>query len=148
MKRSAIEAALILVGVFGAGGVVGGAASRLWLTPAAAEASARPCGGRSPDELVALFRHRLALDDGQAAAVEPALRRGWAEVARAYEAAEPAVEEVRQRTRAVIRAVLRPEQEVRFAELTAELDAQRAIKRRCRQDGIAAAGRLAAPEAR
>jgi hypothetical protein len=142
MTRRSIEAILIVAGIFGAGVVAGGAADRLWLRPASAAVEGARCGGRSPDELVALFRTRLELDRDQLAAIEPILRRGWAEIAAVYEGAEPAIGVVRDRTRGLIRGLLRPAQDALYDALAAELDARRADKRRCRQDGIAAARAL------
>jgi hypothetical protein len=143
---SSIKAGLILVGVFAAGAVVGMAGGRLWQTGYARVATPAPaashgCAGRSSDELVELFRHRLELDDSQLARVAPMLRRGWAEIAGIYEGAEPDVERVRRRVRTEIRELLRPDQVALHEALIAELDQRVAARRRCRHDGIKAASR-------
>jgi len=142
---SSLKATLILAGVFAAGAVAGGAAATLLSGPDAHAddaSAASGCRGRTPDELVDLFRSRLQLDADQLAELEPVLRRGWAEIAAIYEGQEPAIGPVRERAREAIRQVLRPDQLPRHDELTAELDRRRAERRRCRQDGIAAARRL------
>ena len=146
-RGSSMVAGLILAGVFAAGAVAGAAGGRLWRSDPARAAEPAPapghgCAGRSPDELVELFRQRLELDPAQLSRVDPLLRRGWAEIAGVYEGAEPQVARVRTRVRREIRELLGEHQLAMHDALTAELDAKIAAKRRCRKDGIEAASRI------
>lgn len=81
--------------------------------------------GRNSEWYVDLLRRKLDLAPDQQDSVRAILRRRRAEMDSMWAALGPRMERMRDSIRADVRAVLTPEQQGRFAEVTARLDARR-----------------------
>ena len=91
-------------------------------------------GGRGSAWYVDLLEQKLELTPAQRDSVRSVLKRHRGEMDSIWGALEPAMEQMRAAIRADIRLLLTPEQQARFSEVTAELDARR--RERMKRDSI------------
>ena len=120
----------VLIGIFLLGGVTGAALDGVYRSRAA---DGRPgARQRDPEEQFATMRRELSLSDEQATALRAILEESRAEFRALRAEVKPRYDEVRQRARTRMRALLNPEQQQRFDAKLAELDAQREERERNR----------------
>lgn len=120
----------VLIGIFLLGGVTGAALDGVYRSRAVA---GRPeARHRDPEEQFATMRRELNLSDEQATAIRAILEESRAEFRTLRAEVKPRYDEVRQRARTRMRALLNPEQQQRFDAKLAELDAQREERERNR----------------
>lgn len=124
-----LAALLLLIGA--AGGV---AFDRLVLgARSPGEAERRPHGPPDPEQILARYRERLALDGEQVKAIRPILVERMRQTSAILERVDPELDGVRRAGDAQVRALLRPEQQRKLDELRAEFEARRAdVRRRLR----------------
>jgi hypothetical protein len=128
MKRAGrLAAALIAAGIFATGAAAGVAFDRLVLSEACEPRHRRP---RAPGELLERYRKQLDLDGEQARAVGEILERRFREADAIMSRVDPDMEAIRQHSNDEIRAVLRPEQHARFAEIVRKQEERRAQMRK------------------
>jgi Spy/CpxP family protein refolding chaperone len=81
--------------------------------------------GRNTEWYLDLLRRELDLTPGQQDSVREILRRGRGEMDSIWATLGPRMDQMRERIRADVRATLTPEQQAKFAQVTARLDARR-----------------------
>ena len=120
----------VLIAIFLLGCVTGAALDGIYRSRAGAE---RPeARGRNPEEQFETMRRELSLNDEQANAIRAILEESRNEFRALRAEVKPRYDEVRQRARTRMRALLNPEQQQRFDAKLAELDAHREERERSR----------------
>jgi hypothetical protein len=115
---------LVVAAVFALGGVTGALLDSAYRLRAAGGRS-ESRGRRDRDEMFERMRHDLDLDERQATEVRQILEQTRGDFRALRAEARPRYDAIRQSARARIRALLTPEQQRRFDDKTAELDARR-----------------------
>lgn len=110
---------LIVIGVFLLGGVCGGIGVKIYDT--------RSHGPRSAIERL---KRDLNLSAEQVTAIEKVLETSGTEMQKLYDSFRPQVEASRMSTRQQIRALLTPEQQKKYDQITQEWDRRREQDRR------------------
>jgi hypothetical protein len=114
------EAAVLVVVVFLLGAVLGGVATHVWTSHAS-----QPQPPHGPDQIIASLSHDLELTPDQLKVVTGIVDETHTQVRALYAPLDPQRDQIRQQARARIRAVLTPEQTVKFETFLRELDAAR-----------------------
>lgn len=114
------EATVLVVVVFLLGAVLGGLATHVWTSHAS-----QPQPPRGPDQIIARLSHDLDLTPDQKKVVTGIVDETHSQVRALYAPLDPQREQIRQQARTRIRAVLTPEQTVKFETFLQELDADR-----------------------
>ncbi len=120
----------VLIAIFLLGGVTGAALDGVYRSRAAGGRS--EAHRRDPEEQFATMRRELSLSDEQASAIRAILEESRSEFRTLRAEVKPRYDEVRQRARTRMRALLNPEQQQRFDAKLAALDAQREERERSR----------------
>jgi Spy/CpxP family protein refolding chaperone len=114
------EAALLVVLVFLLGAALGGVATHVWTSHASP-----PQPPHGPDQIIARLSHDLDLTADQLKVVTGIVDETHTQVRALYAPLDPQRDQIRQQARVRIRAVLTPEQTVKFETFLRELDAAR-----------------------
>ena len=123
-NRVKLQVWLVILSVFGLGGVTGVSLDRLYLSRSGARESHGPRGsGRS-----AFMTERMKTDLNLSAEQTEAVRKIFEESRKEFSPSRlaecPGFKEARQRTHDSINALLNPEQQKRYAEITKEREAR------------------------
>jgi Spy/CpxP family protein refolding chaperone len=114
------EAALLVIVVFLLGAVLGGLATHVWSIHAST--SSIPHG---PDQLIDQLSHQLQLSPYQLKQVTDIVDQTHSQVRAIYAPLDAQREQIRQQARERIRAVLTPDQKVKFEDFLRHLDEER-----------------------
>lgn len=114
------EAALLVIAVFLLGALVGGLATRVWSSHASVRSI--PHG---PDQLIEQLSHELQFSPGQLKQVTAIVDETHSQVRSLYAPLDAQREQIRQQARDRIRAVLTPDQKLKFEEFLRHLDEAR-----------------------
>lgn len=116
-NRMKLQVWLVILAVFGLGGVTGVSLDRMYLSRSGPREShgARGFGGREPGRMATRMQADLNLSDEQVEAV----RKVFEDSRKEFSLADcPGFKEARQRTHDRINALLKPDQQQRYAEIT------------------------------
>lgn len=114
------EAVILVVVVFLLGAVLGGLATHVWTSHASP-----PQPPHGPDQIIARLSHDLELTPDQLKVVTGIVDETHAQIRALYAPLDSQRDQIRQQTRARIRAVLTPEQTEKFEAFLRELDTAR-----------------------
>jgi len=120
--RDRPRALAVLLAVFLAGCLVGGAGSFVWLRKAAATAGSRPAGRGQERQKLKEVLQLSPEQEAQFTAILNESRKRLAEVQREH---EPKIESIRNETNSKLNAILNPEQQRKFAEFRREMRSRR-----------------------
>jgi Spy/CpxP family protein refolding chaperone len=129
--KSRLVATVVIVLVFLAGMALGASLHRALLgrgRPGFGLAGPPPHRGPPPEMkswMLARLDHRLNLTPEQHARIDTVLTQREAEIRALMSATRPRFDSIAARTRSEIQAVLTPEQQQKFAEITKQMDARR-----------------------
>lgn len=130
--KTRLIATVVIVLVFLAGMAVGASLHHALLDrgwPGFGLAGPPPHHGPPPEmksRMLAQLDHRLNLTPDQHARIDSVLTRREADIRALMSETRPRFEAIAARTRSEIQAVLTPEQQQKFAEITRKMDARRA----------------------
>jgi hypothetical protein len=119
-NKTSREAALLVIVVFLLGALVGGLATHVWSIHASVRGI--PHG---PDQLVEQLSRELQFSPDQLKQVTAIVDETHSQVRTLYAPLDGQRDQIRQQARERIRAVLTPDQKVRFEEFLRHLDEQR-----------------------
>lgn len=123
---------ILLVLTFFTGGVSGILAERFLFTPVSA--AGKPSWKNWHKNRTERYRERLGLDDAQTAKLQAILDASRQEYRETWKTVRPRFGEIRKRSRAQIRGILRPEQVPAFETMIKEQDERRAKYKRRRHE--------------
>lgn len=123
--KSSREAALLVIVVFLLGAFMGGLATHVWSIHASSKTI--PHG---PDQLIEQLSHQLELSPDQLKQVTEIVDQTHTQVRALFVPLDAQREQIRQHARERIRAVLTPEQKLKFENFLRHLDEQRKIEER------------------
>lgn len=117
------QAWLLMLVVFLLGGVTGGAIDRFWFLKQQAPTT-HPRGERGRGRMMEYFKRELNLTDEQTAAAKTIFENMRKEFPPSKFDECPGVKESREKSRALIRAILTPEQQKKYDEMNVKRDAE------------------------
>jgi hypothetical protein len=115
------EAAILAVVVFLLGALVGGIATHVWTI----HASNKQFAPHGRDQILSQMTRELEFSPGQLQVVTQIVDETHGQIRALYSPLDAQREQIRQKTRERIRAVLTPEQKIKFEDFLRRLDEQR-----------------------
>jgi Spy/CpxP family protein refolding chaperone len=122
-RRVAMGMALLLMAVGAAAGV---AADRHFVRPMGGPGGGPPWGPPGHERILELYRKELNLSPEQARAAAEVVATRWRAVKEIFASVDPQADAIRREADDEIRALLTPQQRVRFEELVVEAARRRA----------------------
>ncbi len=121
--KAKTQAWILMLVVFLLGGVTGGAIDRFWFLKQQASTT-HPRGERGRGRMMDYFKRELNLTDEQTTAVKTVFENMQKEFPPSMFEECPGVKESREKTRTLIRAILTPEQQIKYDKMNAKRDAE------------------------
>jgi Spy/CpxP family protein refolding chaperone len=119
--KSRREAAFLVIIVFALGILLGGLGTHLW----GERVWGHQAAPNSRDEIIGRMTHEVGLTPEQQTQVTAIVDDTRAQWRALYSPLDPKKEEIRQQSRAKLRALMTPEQKVKLEEFFSQLDEQR-----------------------